>query len=433
VVLVVNPTTSRDEEVSVTNPIRRTQLDSGLRVVTESLPHLRSASVAFWVGTGARDEIPGLAGASHFLEHLLFKGTATRDAQEIATAVESVGGDMNAFTAHEYTAFYVRVPDAQLAMAIEILSDIVWSPAFRPDEVDSERQVILEEIRMREDAPDDLVHDLLAGIVFPEHPLGREVIGFPETVESATPEVIAAFHAEHYHPGNVVVAVAGNIAHDEVLALVERGLGGRTGDRPTRDLGALSDAKGHVVLDRPLEQAHIALGLRGIARGDPDRWAFGVLNQVLGGGMSSRLFQEIREKRGLAYSVYSYRASFEETGAFAVYVGSAPERVDESLAIARAEIDRLVRERSVTEAELVAAKGYLTGSLALSLESSTSRMHRIGRSELLQHEVPELDDLVAAINGVGPDDIARVIDRVFVGSEPVLAAIGPFDDGAFAA
>jgi predicted Zn-dependent peptidase len=237
--------------------IERTRLESGLRVVTESLPALRSVAIGFWVGTGSRDEPDDLAGASHFLEHLLFKGTARRSAADIAHAVESCGGDMNAFTAHEVTTYYVRVPDERLELALEILSDIVWSPALRTDDVDSERQVILEEIRMRDDAPEDLVHELFGGAIFPDHAIGREVIGSPATIERLGSKEIGAFHAEHYHPSNVVVAAAGNLDHDEVVRLVEQGITHAGGARPAREPWPGGPAPDPVaVLERDTEQAH---------------------------------------------------------------------------------------------------------------------------------------------------------------------------------
>ena len=410
------------------NGIRRTHLDSGLRVVTEELPGLRSAAVGFWVGTGSRDEPDAIAGTSHFLEHLLFKGTPTRQAVEIAEAVESCGGDMNAFTGQEVTAYYVRVPDRFLSLAVDIVSDIVWSPALRADEVESERQVILEEIRMRDDTPDDLVHDVFASALFPDHPLGREVSGSIETISAVARDEVAAYHAEHYRPSNIVVAVAGNVDHDVVVALVDAAQTSARGDRPPRRNGADRGAPGSFArVDRPLEQSHLVLGTRALRRDDPDRFALTVLDQVLGGGMSSRLFQEVREKRGLAYSVFSYRSAFEETGALAVYCATAPERVDETLAVVQGELDRLVADGGVSEHELAGAKGYLVGSLALSLESSSSRMHRIGRAELTMGEVPSLDWVVEQVEAVTGDDVARVIDRVLAGGERTLAVVGPPD------
>lgn len=407
--------------------ITRSRLDSGLRVVTERLSGLRSVAVGFWVGTGSRDEPDDLAGASHFLEHLLFKGTETRRAAEIAEAVESVGGDMNAFTGHEVTAFYVRVPDHHLELALGILSDIIWAPALRTDEVESERQVILEEIRMRDDTPDDLVHDAFAGALFPQHPLGREVSGSHESISAMSRDAIAAYHREHYVPSNVVVAAAGNLNHDDVVTMVERALpADLTQARPPRADGVNGPVALPVaVVERPLEQAHLVLGMRALRRDDPDRFALAVLDQVVGGGMSSRLFQEVRERRGLAYSVFSYRSSFEETGAFAVYCGTAPERVDDVLGVLRSELDRLVADGGVSDRELDSAKGHLAGSLALSLESSSSRMHRIGRAELTLGEVPSLDDVVAQLSSVEAGDVARVVERVLGPGQRTLAAVGP--------
>ncbi|HEX4528581.1 MAG TPA: pitrilysin family protein [Acidimicrobiia bacterium] len=408
--------------------IRRTRLDSGLRVVTEHLPGLRSAAVGFWVGTGSRDEPEAIAGTSHFLEHLLFKGTETRHAAEIAEAVESCGGDMNAFTGQEVTAYYVRVPDRFLGLALEILSDIVWSPALRSDEVESERQVILEEIRMRDDTPDDLVHDVFSGALFARHPLGREIAGSQDSIGAVTRDQIAAYHADHYQPSNVVVAVAGNVEHDEVVQRVVDAQPADGRARPARAGGAdTADADRFARVDRPLEQSHVVLGARALRRDDPDRFALAVVDQVLGGGMSSRLFQEVREKRGLAYSVFSYRSAFEETGALAVYCATAPERVDETLDVVRGELDRLVADGGVTERELVSAKGHLTGSLALSLESSSSRMHRIGRSELTMGEIPSLDWVVEQVDAVTAADVARVIDRVLGAGSRTLAVVGPAD------
>jgi predicted Zn-dependent peptidase len=407
--------------------IRRTRLDSGLRVVTERLPGLRSVAAGFWVGTGSRDESEAMAGASHFLEHLLFKGSGTRRASEIAEAVESIGGDMNAFTGQEVTAFYVRVPDRHLALALDILSDIVWSPALRPDEVESERQVILEEIRMRDDTPDDLVHEAFAAALFPDHPLGREVAGNFESITAMTRDAIAQYHRAHYEPSNVVVAVAGNLEHDVVVEMLERALPASLTDRrPARVNGVDGTPSLPVVIvERPLEQAHLVLGTRSLGRGDPDRFALGVLDQVLGGGMSSRLFQEVRERRGLAYSVFSYRSAFEETGAFAVYCGTAPEHAEEVLTLVHGELDRLVGEGGVTERELDGAKGHLAGSMALSLESSASRMHRIGRAELTLGEVPTVDEVVARVEQVDAAAVARVIDRVLAPGNRTLAAVGP--------
>jgi predicted Zn-dependent peptidase len=343
-----------------------------------------------------------------------------------------VGGDMNAFTSQELTAFYMRVPDERLSLALDILSDVVWGPALHVDDVESERQVILEEIRMRDDTPEDLVHDLFAGAVFPAHPLGREVLGTRSSIEGMRRDDIAGYHAGHYHAGNVVVAAAGNLTHDDVVRQVEGGLdAGRRGERPGRSETSGPPPRPLAVLDRPTEQAHVVLGCRALSRSDPDRYALTVLNQVLGGGMASRLFQEVRERRGLAYSVYSYRASFAETGVLAVYVGTAPERVDEALEVVEAELARVEADGGVGADEVTAAKGYLKGSLALSLESSSSRMHRLGSSELTVDEVPTLDELAARIDAVAAEDIARVVERVLATGRRTLAVVGPFAERDF--
>jgi len=412
------------------HPVRRTRLDNGLRLVTEKLPGLRSASIGFWVGVGAREEPPEWNGASHFLEHLLFKGTDRRSAQEIAEAIESIGGDMNAFTAQELTAFTVRVPDDAVELAIGILTDIMWSPSLRLDEVEAERQVILEEIRMRDDTPDDLVHDLFSSALFPGHVLGREVLGTRESITTMPREAISDYHATRYVPGEVVVAAAGNVDHDRIVELVAARTPGDVREAPRIPIGSLPAPQPFAVLDRATEQANVVIGVRGIARDDPDRYAFTVVDHAFGGGMSSRLFREIRERRGLAYAVYSYRAAYRETGVFAAYVGTAPEHVDEVLDLVTGELDDLVAN-GLSEHELAGSKGNLLGSMALSLESSAARMHRIGRAEVTLGEVPTLDELAARVESVGPDDVARVIDRA-LRQAPTIAVVGPFDEGAFA-
>jgi predicted Zn-dependent peptidase len=411
--------------------IQRSRLASGLRVVTEALPELHSVTLGAWVGSGARDEQGAQYGASHFLEHLLFKGTDQRSAREIAESIESVGGEMNAFTTHEQTVFYVRVPDTQLESAFEVLADVLWNPAFRVDDVESERRVILEEIGMRDDTPDDLVHDLFASALFPEHPLGREVLGSDTSIAEMARDDIAKYHAEHYVPSNVVFAAAGNLTHDAVLALIEKHFPSTDGVRPPRPRTEAAAPQSVLVLNRETEQTHVVTGVRALAALDPDRYALTVVNQVLGGGMSSRLFQEIRETRGLAYSVFSYSASYDDVGFVAIYAGTAPEYVPETLSVIHAELDRLVDE-GLSDAEIAAAKGHLVGSLAMSLETSASRMRRLGRSELVEGDIPSLDDLIARVEAVTAVDVARVIDRVFANAPRALAVVGPHTVSEFA-
>ena len=414
----------------MTEGVRRTELDSALRVVTESLPQLRSVTLGAWVGSGARDEAPAQWGASHFLEHLLFKGTETRSARDIAETIESVGGEMNAFTTHEQTVFYVRVPDTQFQTAFDVLADVLWDPAFRPADVESERQVILEEIGMRDDTPDDVVHELFAAALFPEHPLGREVLGSDASITGLSRDEIAAYHASHYRPSNIVFAAAGNLTHDKLMTLIASRFPADGAGRPARPRPAPAEPRPVAVVTRDTEQTHVVVGVRALSALDPDRYALTIVNQVLGGGMSSRLFQEIRESRGLAYSVYSYQASFDDAGYLAIYAGTAPERVQETLGVITDEVTRLCAG-GLSDAELTAAKGHLTGSLAMSLETSSSRMRRLGRAETVEREVPSLDELVARIERVTADDVSRVIDRVFRDAPRSLAVVGSHEASEF--
>ena len=409
--------------------IETTTLDNGITVVTERIPWVRSVSAGFWVGTGSRDEAPGLFGASHFLEHLLFKGTATRTARQIAEDVDAVGGDMNAFTTKEYTAFYLRVLDDSLDLALDILSDILWSPAFRPEEVEAERQVILEEILMRGDEPADFVHEIFTEALFPDHPVGREVLGDEESIEAMSREDIAVFHAHHYRPGNTVFAAAGLLEHDAVVEGVARRFAGSEGGAAPERAVPVDPPRVLAVDARPTEQVHLVLGVRSLDRHHEDRYALAVVNHVLGGGLSSRLFQKIREERGLAYSVYSYRAAFADAGALAVYAGTMPSRVSEVVGLVREELDAMAAD-GITQRELEVAKGHLVGEMALSLEDSAARMSRIGRSQLVHGTVLTVDEVVERIAAVRMEDVERVASTV-LGNERVLAAVGPVDSGEF--
>ncbi|HKA94542.1 MAG TPA: pitrilysin family protein, partial [Acidimicrobiia bacterium] len=374
--------------------------------------------------------------ASHFLEHLLFKGTADRSAAQIAHAVESIGGDMNAFTAQEMTSFYVRVPDDQLDLALDILAEVVWHPALRPNDVDAERNVILEEIRMRDDAPDDLVHEVFSEAMFPDHPLGREVLGTQQSITDMTRDSIDEFHTRNYGPAGIVVAAAGNLEHDHVVDRISA-CPAAVRSAPELDLGrsveGLAPARARAFLSKHAEQVHVVMGTRAISRDDPDRYPLTVLSQAFGGGMSSRLFQEVRERRGLAYSVYSYRIAYLETGAFGVYVGTAPSRVAETVDVVSGELDRVIRDGGITDDELTAAKGHLKGSMALSLETSNSRMHRLGSSELMLGEALSLDEIVGRVDAVTSNDVARVVSRLFSSGPRTMALVGPVDEAAVSA
>ncbi|MDQ3574661.1 MAG: insulinase family protein [Actinomycetota bacterium] len=406
--------------------INSTRLDCGVVVVTERMPDVRSVSAGFWVGTGSRDEAPGVWGASHFLEHLLFKGTPTRSSRSIAEDVDAVGGDFNAFTTKEFTAFEMRLLHSSLELGLDILSDIVWNPALRSHDVESERQVILEEILMRADEPADLVHEVFADAMFPLHPLGREVLGDQSSIEAMTREDIASFHGEHYRSANVVFAAAGRLEHEAVVQGVERRFGGGVGHRAPVRRGPSGPQPAVAVDRRATEQVHLVVGTRALDRHDEDRYTLAVLNHTLGGGPSSRLFQAVREERGLAYCIYSYRLAFQDTGALGVYAGTMPSKVDEVLEVVAQELDTMARD-GITSHELEVAKGHLVGDLALSLEDSGARMDRIGRSQLVHGHVPEMEEVMASIEAVTLEDTARIAGRI-LGDERVLAVVGPVDE-----
>jgi predicted Zn-dependent peptidase len=404
--------------------VELTTLPNGVRVVTERLPEARSVTTGFWVGVGARDEAPAIAGASHFLEHLLFKGTEARTAAQIAEAVDAVGGDMNAFTAQEYTAYYTRLPAGQLVLGLDILCDVLWAPAFRPAEIEAERQVILEELAMEEDTPDDRVLTLLAEALFPEHSLGREVLGTRTSIASMGRDEIRAFHDEWYRPANLVVAAAGAVDHDEVVEGVGRRLAGTDGGCPPTRVAPEVAPRPVEVLKSRVEQAHLGMGVRALPRADPDRFALAVANVVLGGGMSSRLFQKIREDRGLAYSVHSYPVAYSDCGALIVYAGMSPDNLAEVHGIVREELDRLLVD-GITDSELRVAKGYLEGSLVLGVEDSGGSMSRIGKAVLQHGEVLEVEEVLARYRAITLADVRRAVERVLGDAEPTVAVVGP--------
>jgi predicted Zn-dependent peptidase len=412
-------------------PIRRTEFTSGLRVVTERMPSVRSVALGFWVLAGSRDEPPRISGSSHFLEHLLFKGTKSRSARDIAEAFDAVGGEVNAFTAKENTSFYARVRDRDLPMAVEHLSDMLRHSVLRAADVDAERQVILEEINQHEDDPGDLVHDLFTETLWPGHPLGRPILGTRESIESASRDQVRRFYRRHYVPENVVVVAAGNLQHETLLALVGEHMepGSVRAEGPStwnlRPHGDVPVASGRSLAKRrKTEQAHICIGTSGLSRVDPDRFAFGVVNNAIGGGLSSRLFQEIREKRGLAYSVYSYHSMYAEAGLFGGYAGTTPARAKEVLSIMRGEIEDVV-EKGLQHDEFERAKGHVKGSLVLSLEDPGGRMSRLGRSEIGHGETLTMNQLISRIGAVTPDDARRAAERVL--SQPMtVTVLGPF-------
>ena len=410
---------------------RISTLDNGITVVTDSMPHARSVTTGVWVAVGGRDEAPGIAGASHFLEHLFFKGTETRSARDIAEAVDAVGGDLNAFTSREHTAFHTRLPSAHWRLGVELVGDILSAPALRPHDIDAEREVILEELWAALDTPDDRVHMLSMEALFPDHPLGREVLGDVDTVRAMGRDDIVEFFAEHYRPANLVVAAAGLVDHDEMCdAIAERlalPAGGVRPDRtaPRPDVIPLTT---HV---RDGEQVHLVVGWRGLPVDDDDRYALHVANQVLGGGSSSRLFQAIREERGLAYSVYSWVSSYSDAGLLAVYAGTSPGRSAELVRALDDELHDIV-EGGITAEELRVAVGFLCGATELGLEDSGSRMARLGRMLLSTGSVVSIDEQLDRIRAVTVDEVDALLRRLLDGPRSV-AAVGPVDADAVAA
>ncbi|HEY1702669.1 MAG TPA: pitrilysin family protein [Trebonia sp.] len=439
-------TTTQPSSPPADSIVRRTVLPGGLRVVTEYLPAVRSVALGIWVGVGSRDEDIPHAGATHYLEHLLFKGTRKRTALDISAAMDAVGGEMNAFTAKEYTCYYARVLDADLPLAIDILSDMVTSSLIESKDVDAERGVVLEEIAMNDDDPNDVVHESFTTQLFGDTPLGRPILGTVEGINAITREQIHEHYVAQYTPPHLVIAAAGHLDHELVVAEVSKAfaeiLPRHSGASPAaprlRDSGgplgsgSLWDGYGPAagtgvkLVSRPIEQANLVFGCEGLSRTDDRRFALAVLNAALGGGMSSRLFQEVREKRGLAYSVYSFASQHADTGLWGVYAGCLPSKADEVLSICAAEVEKII-SGGLTDAELDRGKGQVRGGIVLGLEDPSSRMTRLGKAELVYPALEPVDDVLAAIDAVTHDDIAAIASEVLTRPK-ALAVVGPFDD-----
>jgi len=385
-------------------------------VVTEYVPSVHSASVGVWVDVGSRDEGPSVAGAAHFLEHLLFKSTPTRSAVEIAQAVDAVGGELNAFTAREHTCYYAHVLDTDLELAVDLVADVVLRGRCAADDVEIERDVVLEEIAMRDDDPEDTLGDVFLSAMFGAHPVGRPVIGSAESIASMTRAQLHSFHMRRYTPERMVVAVAGNVDHEDVVSLVREHFGprlvrGRKPVAPRKGTGRVTGRPTLEIVNKDAEQTHLSLGVRTPGRNWDHRWALSVLNTALGGGLSSRLFQQIRETRGLAYSVYSTVDTFSDSGALSIYAACLPERFEE---VTRVTVDVLeaVACDGITETEYRIAKGSLRGGLVLGLEDSGSRMNRIGRSELNYGAHRSIADTLSKIEAVTLDEVNSVARKL---------------------
>jgi len=406
------------------------ELATGERVISERVPGVRSVALGFWIGAGSRDEPHERAGVSHFIEHLLFKGSSRYSAQEIAELFDELGGELNAATSRETTVVYARVPDDRLEVALDVMADMLYRPSFA--DVDSEREVVLEEIAMVEDTPHDLVHDLAGEAVFGSHPLGRPVIGRAEVISTVSRRALAAYHRRAYVGGRIVLAAAGNVRHEHLVELLD---GHRNGSVPTGlGLGARKRVRRVLApqlrfLRKDTEQYHVCLGAPGITRTDERRFAASVLDAIVGGSASSRLFQEIREKRGMAYSVYTYASQYSDSGQVGLYVGTREDNLATCLEIAISELAD-VAAGNVRPAELARAQENLKGRLLLSLESTSNRMTRLGKATVTDTPLLEIDEVVRRLEAVTSDEVAALAADLFARGRLSAAGIGP-DEGAF--
>jgi predicted Zn-dependent peptidase len=411
--------------------VRRTTLPGGLRIITEQVPGVRSVAFGVWVNVGSRDETGSMMGSAHYLEHLLFKGTHKRTAMDISASIEAVGGDLNAFTTKEYTCYYARVLDTDLPLAIDVVCDVVTDALILSDDVESERGVILEEIAMHDDEPSDLVHEEFAAALFGDTPLGRPVLGSIETISGISRKSINAFYRRKYRPESMVIAAAGNLDHATVVRQV-RAVFAHVLDESAQvnDPRKVRRPRPHSasikVTHRATEQANLILGVPGMTRSDSRRYAMSVLSTAFGGGMSSRLFQEVREKRGLAYSVYSYAQGYADDGMFGIYVGCQPAKVDTVLDVCLSEMERLAAD-GLTADEIARGKGQVRGATVLGQEDTGARMTRIAKSELHGDPLLSIDALLGRVDAVTADDI-RTVAAELLTAPATLAVIGPFDE-----
>ncbi|MDA3026873.1 MAG: pitrilysin family protein [Actinomycetota bacterium] len=413
--------------------VQQTILPSGLKIITETVPTVRSAAVGYWVATGSRDEDIPEAGAAHFLEHLLFKGTPTRTAMEISSSLEAVGGDMNAFTTQEYTCFHAKVLDRDMKLVIDTLSDMLTSSNVTNEDVDQERNVVLEEISMHEDEPNELAYDNWSQTLLGDQPIGRPIIGTRKSITEMTRTQVYGFFKKYYSPERTIISIAGNIDHDVAVKMIVDSLKGTDWDKsgvkplePRTSKPLPTVGSGIKIVKKDTEQAHIVWGVPGLDRHDEKRYIIAVLSAAVGGGMSSRLFQEIREKRGLVYTVYSFAHHYTGTGIFGVYAGTTKEKVNEVVEIIKKELAD-VAANGITEEELERGKGALRGGLVLGLEETNARMTRIAKGELLYGEYMSLDDTLSKIDAVSIEDIKALAAQLFT-QKALLCVVGSFND-----
>ena len=405
-----------------------TTLPNGLRVITESMPSLRSVAIGCWIDTGTRDENDNEAGVSHFLEHLLFKGSEDLSAREVNETLDAIGAESNAFTSKEATCYWARLLDQDFAVGLDVLAEIIQRPAFRVNEIDSERQVVVEEINMNDDDPGDVVFENFSEAVFAGHPLELPVLGTRESIRAMSRDDIHGYWKRRYGAGSLVVAAAGSVDHDSVVEMVSDRFGEWSGETVDHDLAPTTLTSAVRLTRRETEQAHLVLGGPGLNRSDERRWAFEVLNHVMGSGMSSRLFREVREERGLAYAVYGFKLSYSDNGAWGVHVGTTPHQTETALTIIQDELAKVVEE-GINAEELDRAKGSMRGGLALALEDSNSRMIRLGRDELAGMPHLSVDERLAKLEAIDLDMVKEVAKDLYGAPVRVMGAVGPFEDG----
>lgn len=406
---------------------QKTTLTNGLRIITEEIASVKSATIGIWIGTGSRAETLENVGAAHFIEHLLFKGTELRSAKEIAEAVDAVGGQMNAFTAKEYTCYYIKVINQHIPLAMEILTDMVLYPKFDPEDFRKEREVILEEINMNEDTPDEMVHDIYLETVWPDHSLGRNILGTKESISFTDAETIRRYYDTYYRPANMVIACAGNMKHEQLVNLAEKHIGKVRGDFVKEPLVIPRFNSTVCVKQRDSEQMHVCIGVGGLPLHDEKTYALNVLNTILGGGISSRLFQSIREDRGLVYAIYSYLSSYQDTGLFTIYAGTRPGNTKKVVNLVQSEMKK-IREQGITTAELARAKEYIAGNLLLGLENTSGRMMRLGKLELSLHGIISPEEVIKKVELVTMEEAHRLAQTLFRGDGICITALGPADN-----
>ncbi len=406
---------------------KKSVLANGIRIVTDELPYVKSITLGIWVSTGSRHEQDHNQGISHFIEHLLFKGTKNRSAKDIAEQIDEVGGQLNAFTSKEYTCYYIKLLDTHLQLGMEILTDMLLNSKFDAQDILREKEVVVEEYNMYEDTPDELVHDLYLSHVFPNHPIGRNILGTRNSITNFSTKLVNEYYQANYTPGKIVVAAAGNLKHQDIMRLTEQLLGNISGENLNHKLQRPIYNPSMQIISKKTEQVHICLGTQGVTQSSPDLYAIHVLNNIIGGSASSRLFQAIREERGLAYSIFSYQSNYTDCGLFSIYAGTRPDNTKQVIHLIMDTIYNIA-EQGVTEKELYKAKEQLKGSLLLGLESSSSRMSRIGKQEVMLEKYITPEEIVQEIDAVTMEKLEQLCVNVFAQQKFSCVTLGPISE-----